>query len=174
MAAPPQDISQENSKLFGKQFIGRETFQNLMVWEETFSPLQRKNVEVDYEIEIPLQKRKVVRKKVKGSYKGVWPQEANNVPVQFLQKLAPGSYYFFDYYLTSGASWAGTIGFEDVRLNFDTWWRNLVFYSTVEQGKIGWSNRTPKPGLPIIAHYTLRNVEPTENVYFAIRPGKNN
>jgi hypothetical protein len=173
-AAPPVDVSQDTAKLFGRQFIGRETFQNLMVWEETFSPSQRKKVEVDYEIEIPLQESKVVRKKVKGNYKGVWPQEANNVPVQFLQRLAPGPYYFFDYYLTSGASWAGPIAFEDVILHFDHWWRDLVFYSTIKQGRLSWSNRTLYPSLPIVANYTLRDEEPTENIYFAIRPGKNN
>jgi hypothetical protein len=173
-AAPPADVSQDTAKLFGRQFIGRESFQNLMVWEETFSPSQRKKVEVDYEIEIPLQENKVVRQKVKGNYKGVWPQEANNVPVEFLKKLAPGSYYFFDYYFTSGASWAGPIAFEDVTLYFDYWWRDLEFYTTIKPGRLGWSNRTLNPDLPIVARYTLRDEEPTENMYFAIRPGKNN
>lgn len=173
-AAPPGDITHDSVKLFGEQFIGQETYQNLMVWEETFSPSQQKKVAVDYEIEIPFQENKTVRQKVKGNYKGVWPQEANNVPVQFLQKLASGQYYFFDYYLTSGASWAGPIYFEDVTLHFDYWWRDLEFYSTIKQGEIGWSNRILYPDLPIKAFYQLRNEEPTENIYFAIRPGKNN
>ena len=173
-AAPPADIDQQDSaKLFGQQFIGRETFQNLMVWEESFSPAQQKKVEVDYEIEIPLQENKVVRKRVKGNYKGVWPQEANNVPTQFLQQLASGQYYFFDYYLTSGASWAGPIAFEDVTLHFDYWWRDMEFHSTIKQGSLGWSNRILDPSLPIVATYQLRNEEPTENIYFAIRPKEN-
>jgi len=172
-AAPPGDMPQQDAaKLFGKQFIGRETFQNLMVWEETFLPSQQKQVVVDYEIDIPLQENKTVRQKVEGNYKGVWPQEANNVPVGFLQKLAPGSYYFFDYYLTSGASWAGPIASEDVTLNFDNWWKDLEFYSTIKQGRLSWSNTTLYPGIPITAYYSLRDVEPTENIYFAIRPGK--
>lgn len=172
--APPGDITPDSSNLFGEQLIGQETFQNLMVWEEAFSPSQKKKVVVDYKIDIPLQENKTVRQKVKGNYKGVWPQEANNVPAHFLQKLASGHYYFFDYYLTSGASWAGPIAFEDVTLHFDYWWRDLEFHSTIKKGEIGWSNRTLYPDLPIIALYQLRNEEPTENIYYAIRPGKNN
>jgi hypothetical protein len=174
-AVPPVDeVSQDAAKLFGRQFIGRETFQNLMVWEETFSPAQHKKVDVNYQIHIPLQKNIVVRKRVKGNYKGVWPQEANSVPVHFLLRLRPGRYYFFDYYLTSGASWAGPIAFEDVTLHFDHWWRDLEFYSTIKQGRLSWSNRILHPSLPIVANYTLRDEEPTENIYIAIRPGKNN
>ena len=52
---------------------------------------------------------------MKGSHKGVWLQEATNVPVASLKKI-PGSYYFFDYYL-SGASWSGSVGFEDITLH---------------------------------------------------------
>jgi hypothetical protein len=173
-AVPPADIDQETMKVFGDQVMGRETFQNLMVWEENFSPGQEKKVEVSYEIEIPLQENKVTRRKEQGSHKGIWPQEANNIPVEFLQKLAPGSYYFFDYYLTSGASWAGPIAFEDITVEFDPWWRDLDFHSTIQQGRISWSNTTLYPELPIAAYYTLRDEEPAENVYFAIRPGKNN
>jgi len=173
-ATPPGDITHDSVKLFGKQFIGEEPFQNLMVWKETFSPSQQKKVAVDYEIDIPLQENKTIRQKAKGNYKGIWPQEANNVPIHFLQKLASGQYYFFDYYLTSGASWAGPIAFEDVTLHFDYWWRDLEFHSTIKQGDIGWSNRMLDPDLPIVATYQLRNEEPTENIYFAIRPGKDN
>ncbi len=173
-AAPPGDITQDSVKLFGEQLIGLETFQNLMVWEETFLPSQQKKVAVDYEVDIPLQKNKTVRQKVKGNYKGVWPQEANNVPVHFLQKLASGQYYFFDYYLTSGASWVGPIAFEDLTLHFDYWWRDLEFHSSINEGEFSWSNRILNPDLPIVVNYQLRNEEPTENIYFAIRPGKNN
>jgi len=174
-AAPPIDeASQDAAKLFGRQFIGGETFQNLMVWEEIFSPSQQKKVAVNYEIDIPLQENKTVRQKVEGNYKGAWPQEANNVPVHFLQQLASGQYYFFDYYLTSGGSWAGPIASEDVTLHFDYWWRDLEFHSTIKKGEIGWSNQILYPDLPIVATYQLRNEEPTENIYFAIRPGKKN
>ena len=174
-AAPPNDEpSQDGARLFGRQFIGQETFQNLMVWEEAFSPSQQKKVAVDYEIDIPLQENKLVRQKVEGNYKGVWPQEANNVPLHFLQKLASGRYYFFDYYLTSGSSWVGPIAFEDVTLHFDSWWRDLEFHSTIKKGDLGWSNRILDPSLPIAATYQIRNEEPTANIYFAIRPRKEN
>ncbi|WP_415407913.1 hypothetical protein ACLHDG_05110 [Sulfurovum sp. CS9] len=171
-ATPPAEIGSDN--LFGVQSIGKDTFQNLMVWEETFAPSQRKKIKVDYEIEIPFQENKVVREQVESSSKGIMHGAANNVPIQFLQKVGTGSYYFFDYYLTSGASWAGSIGFEEITLHFDHWWRDLEFYSTIKQGEICWSNRTLYPSLPIVATYQLRDKEPTENIYFAIRPGKNN
>ena len=41
-AAPPEDITLDSVKLFGKQLIGQETFQNLMVWEEIFTTSQQK------------------------------------------------------------------------------------------------------------------------------------
>jgi len=172
-ATPPGDITRDSIQLFGNQLVGQESFQNLMVWEEIFSPSQQKKVAVDYEIDIPLQENKTVRKKVEGNFKGVWPQEANNLPIPFLQQLASGQYYYFDYYLTSGASWAGPIAFEDITLHFDNWWQDLEFHSTIKQGEIGWSNRIFDSGLPIVAIYQLRNEEPTENIYFAIRPKEN-
>lgn len=171
-AAPPGDITRETMKLFGKQHMGRESFQNLMVWEESFAALQRKKVVVDYEIQLPLQENRTFRRKEKGNHKGVWPQEANNVPVSFLQKIPPGAYYFFDYYLTSGASWAGPIAFEDITLHFDQWWRNCDFYSTINPDEIVWSNQTLNSDFPVTALYKLRDEEPTENIYFAIRPDK--
>ncbi len=171
---PPAEIDRETVHLFGKQLMGKDSFQNLMVWQETFAPKQHKNVEVMYEITIPLQNTDVVREKVTGNHKGIWPQEANTIPVDFLSELDSGAYYFFDYYLTSGASWAGPISFEDISLKFDSWWQDLEFHSTIKQGRISWSNTTLYPGIPTVAYYSLRDVEPTENVYFAIRPGKNN
>ena len=174
VAVPPADIDRGTMKLYGNQFMGRDTFQNMMVWEEAFIPTQEKKVEVFYEIVIPLQKNKVVRKREKGNHKGVWPQEANNIPTDLLQKIDSGAYYFFDYYLTSGASWAGPIAFEDITLRFDYWWKALEFHSTIKQGSLGWSNRTLYPEMQIVAHYSLRDLEPTENIYFAIRPGKEN
>ncbi len=171
-ADPPDDVTRDSMKLFGNQFMGQDGFRNLMVWEETFSPSERKTVEVMYEIQIPLQEKKTIKKRVKGSHKGVWPQEANNVPVAFLQKIPPGSYYFFDYYLTSGASWAGPIASEDIELHFDYWWGDPELYTTIRPEEIAWSNRILHPNLPATAYYTLRNEEPTENIYFAIRPQK--
>jgi hypothetical protein len=71
-AAPPADIVwQDSAQLLGNQFMGPETFQNLIVWEESFSPAQQKKVEVNYEINIPSQENKMVRKQVEGNYKGV-------------------------------------------------------------------------------------------------------
>jgi hypothetical protein len=172
MARPPDDITRDSVDLLGNQFIGQESFQNLMVWEEAFLPSQQKKVAVDYKIDIPLQENKIQRQKAKGNYKGIWPQEANNVPVQFIRQLDFGQYYFFDYYLTSGASWAGPIALEEITLHFDSWWQDLEFHSTIKQGEIGWSNRILDPDLPIVATYQIRNEEPTENIYFAIRHGK--
>lgn len=168
-ANPPLEKGAEN--LFGRQGIGKETFQNLMVWDETFSPAQRKKIQVEYEIEIPLQENKVVRERVFSSEKGISSKAANNVPIQFLQKIGSGSYYFFDYYLTSGASWAGSIGFEEVTLHFDHWWKgNLEFYSTIKKDEIAWFNQTHDSAIFMTAIYQFRDKEPTENIYFAIRP----
>jgi hypothetical protein len=171
---PPDDVTRDSMKLFGDQFMGSESFHNLMVWEETFRPLQRRNIEVKYELEIPLQENTVVRKNVKGSFKGVWPQEANNVPLVFLNKLPHGSYYFFDYYLTSGASWSGPIGFEDITLHFDQWWEEPELYTSIgPEAAIAWSNTRLHPDYPLEAYYAFHDQEPAENIYFALRPGQN-
>lgn len=173
-AVPPADIASETTKMFGNQYMGRETFQNLMVWEESFAAKQKKKVEVSYEVQVPLQAKSIVRKKVEGNYKGIWPQEANNVPPGFLNRLPEGSYYFFDYYLTSGASWAGTIGAEDVRLHFGPDWQDHDLHTST-RGKLVMSGGVNAgPGAPTSYNYLLRDEEPVENIYFAIRPGKDN
>jgi hypothetical protein len=158
--------------MLGEQIMGQETFQNLMVWEEIFSPGQTIKIEVSYEIQVPLQSRNIVREKVEGNYKGIWPQEANNIPIEFLDRLPEGSYYFFDYYLTSGASWAGTIGAEEVRLHFGPDWQDHDL-RTSARGKFFMSGGiNTGPGAPTSYYYMLRDEEPTENIYFAVKPRK--
>jgi hypothetical protein len=69
-STPPEEVSQDSIKLFGDQLIGKETFQNLMVWEETFAPSQQKKVVVDYQIDISLQENKNSSKKGKRKPQG--------------------------------------------------------------------------------------------------------
>ena len=156
--------------------VGKDLFQNMIFWEETFTPGERKKIEVTYEVDIPLQENKIVQSRVIVQKGGRVPAPIapDGAPIQFLQKIHTGSYFFFDYYLTSGASWAGSIGFEEITLHFDRWWQGLEFYSTIKEDKLAWSNRTFKPNTPTTVTYQFRDKEPTENIYFAIRPGKNN
>ena len=60
-----------------------------MVWKDTFDPGQVRSIEVEYGIAVPLQKNSIVRRKEVGNYKGIWQQEANNMPLHFLASL-PG------------------------------------------------------------------------------------
>lgn len=156
--------------------VGNDLFQNMIFWEETFTPGQRKKIEVTYKVDIPLQENKIVQSRmiVQKGERVPEPIAPDGVPIQFLQKINTGSYFFFDYYLTSGASWAGSIGFEEITLHFDRWWQGLEFYSTIKEDKLDWSNKTQNPNTPITVTYQFRDKEPTENIYFAIRPGKNN
>ena len=154
---PPADVDLETMSLIPTQSIGNETFQNLMVWRENFLPKEKKEVKVTYELLIPLQDKKVIRKNIEGNYKGVWPQEANGVPLDFLQTLPTGSFYFFDYYLTSGASWAGPIGFEGIALHFDQWWPDVELYSSIGSEHFVWSDKTQHPGEPIVAFHSFEN-----------------
>lgn len=62
-------------KLFGDEMIGDKSFHNLMVWKETFNAGQISTIKVTYAIAVPLQENSVKTKKVKGNYKGIWPQE---------------------------------------------------------------------------------------------------
>lgn len=170
-AVPPTDIDRASMKLMGDQIIGGERFGNLMVWEERFSGGQKKTIEVLYEIQMPLQENALIRKRAKGNYKGTWPQEANNVPAWFLKKLSRTSYYFFDYYLTSGASWSGPISEEDIFVHFGPWWNGHEFHVSTT-GILSSGGRNAGPGAPTTHYYMLRNQEPAENLYFAVRPRK--
>lgn len=133
---------------------------NLMVWKESFEPMQDRVIEVTYTIEIDLQENRCVRKSVVSNEKGIWRDEANNCPSDFLDALTPGKYFFFDYYLTSGASWAGPIGREVIRLHLPEDWEEQCVYCNQ-------SDRL-KQVAPLIWEYTLTNEEPLENLYFAI------
>ena len=175
-ATPPVEINKYTVDVPGLQVIGKTPFKNMMVWEETFTPSQRKKIEISYQVDIPWQENKIVQSRVivgKGEIVPA-PIVPDAVPLQFLKKIDPGSYFFFDYYLTSGASWEGSIGFEEITLHFDRWWQGLEFYSTIKKDKLAWSNRIFKPNIPTTVTYRFQDKEPTENIYFAIRPGKNN
>lgn len=169
-AKPPNDVYESTMHLFGRQQMGKDELHNLMVWQERFSPYQEKSVKVEYEFTLPLQEAEVLRKKVKGNHKSVWPQEANNVPPAFVESLPDKSYYFFDYYLTSGASWAGTIGVEEILMSFDQWWYDVEFYTTIDIDELAWAPRKAKPADPIWMYYVIEDMDPSENLYFAIRP----
>jgi hypothetical protein len=165
---PPNDVSEnDHQKLFGKEHIGGETFQNLMIWHEVFEPDEVRTIEVEYGIAVPLQKNSVTKRKEQGGYKGVWPQEANNMPEHFLRTLPNGQhFYFFDYYLTSGASWKGTIGEQTIILEMDdSWSRHTLFC----QGgpEILKKREELQGGMRYI--YYLRNTEPSSNLLFALR-----
>ena len=166
-------------KLFGNERIGDESFHNLMVWKETFEAGQVSIIEVAYRIAVPLQENSFKTMKVKGNYKGIWPQEANNLPIDFLKSipgkkdLSPFSYhkfYFFDYYLVSGASWKGTIGEETITLRLDDSWQGDLLYSNQKYRLVrsGDSDEGVRSG-DLTYNYTLRDADPTVNLYFALK-----
>ncbi|MDH4205565.1 MAG: hypothetical protein OEV45_08560 [Desulfobacteraceae bacterium] len=146
-------------KMFGDEMIGQESFHNLMVWKETFDPGQINTIEVAFEIAVPLQINSVKLKKVKGNYKGIWPQEANNIPEQFLNSLPKGdAFYFFDYYLTSGASWKGTIGEQYVTLKLDSSWTGHKLYRNVGREILEFEKQ--EKGRPTFFPYVIQSRQP--------------
>jgi len=169
-AKPPQDAATAEGRLFGQQSIGSEHFQNLMVWSERFGPYRKRRVEVRYELGIPLQENSVVRTMAEGNYKGIWPQEANNVPLSFLGRIPDGAFYFFDYYLTTGASWSGPIGYEEVLLHLGPAWKGHRLYFSVSPGPRPLSGMGKDTEMQTTYRYTLKNSEPAENLYFALMP----
>jgi len=160
-------IERDEIQLMGIQKIGDDNYQNLMVWKESFAPLQKKQIEVRYVLEIPLQKNIVLTKKARGSYKGIWPQEANNLPVEFLKTFPEGrEFFFFDYFLVSGASWKGPIGKEKITLRLDKSWTDHKLHCSIEDAL-----RTEKTGseeYAAVYSYSFKELEPTENLYFAL------
>jgi len=152
--------------LFGKEIIGREVFRNLLVWKEVFEAGQVSTIEVAYQISIPLQRNIVKNKRVKGNYKGIWPQEANAAPELFLNSLPKGeAFYFFDYYLTSGASWKKPIGEQRVVLRLDESWNGHKLYNHTGPEV----NQSVKEKDGKTYNFYLLNTEPTENLFFALK-----
>jgi len=174
---PNYDLADEGDNLFKIKKIVDLSFHNLMVWAETFAPEQTRIVKVNYVIEIPLQESSWRKKRVKGNHKGIWPQEANGVPVSFLNTIPSRyylfyhhSYYFFDYYLVSGAAWKGPIGEEIVTLTMDRSWQGCTLYSNhLDKLKHKADPAAGAPGKSLTYTYILRDTEPTENIYFALK-----
>lgn len=136
------------------------TVHNLMVWREDFMAGEERVIEVRYAMEIPIQKNRTVTKNIRTNAKGIPKEAANNCPVDFLQTLKKGDYYFFDYFLTSGASWKGPIGRETITLNFPVSWSGKRAHCNKPERLIQTDSLTWT--------YTLINEEPTENLYFAV------
>ena len=153
--------------LFGIQKIGTENYQNLMVWKETFDPNQINNIAVNYILAVPLQKNRIIRRKDEGNYKGIWPQEANNMPLDFLSTLPEGEmFYFFDYYLTSGSSWKGVVGEQKIVLTLlgcEWLGHTLYWHGGPEILEIQDGDRRKTYS------FLLKNAEPTANLYFALK-----
>ena len=102
---------------------------------------------------------------MEGNYKGIWPQEANNLPLAFLETIPRNEkYYFFDYYLTSGASWKDTIGEEVIQLRLHDSWQGHELFSSYKYNLVR-SGTVPDE---LTYTYILRNEEPAENLYFAL------
>ena len=156
-------------KIFPVEKMGALKFHNLMVWPETFKPDETRVIEIKYILKVPTQNNRLIRNKVRGSYKGAWPEEANNLPLDFLGMLPQNKdFYFFDYYLVSGASWKGPIENEQVNLHLDKSWSDSKFYSNVPE-RLNKKMTSTKKGIAVsIYTYKLTNEEPKENLYFAL------
>ncbi len=167
----PDTYGFKRRNVFVVEKIGEQGFHNLMVWREMFEPDQTQIVDIRYTIEIPPQKNKWEQKKAKGNYKGIWPEEANNLPISFLESIPHKEvFYFFDYYLVSGASWKGTIGEEVITLRLDDSWGGHKLYSNhrdklTRTGELG----TGENNVGLTYTYILRDAEPTDNLYFALK-----
>lgn len=149
--------------------IGSGDYKNLMVWAETFNPKETKTLTVDYVMKVPLQHSNWSRRRVEGGYKGIWPQEANNLPLSFLKTIPKGEYYFFDYYLVSGAAWQGPIGRERVTLVLSDTWQGHRLFCNLMSGLTKTTVASGKNSEPRAAYvYVLTEREPKENLYFAL------
>jgi hypothetical protein len=161
--------SRRAGRIMGGDAVGSRELGNLMVWAEEFRPGQAKTLEVGYVMAIPLQAAGWSRRRVEGNHKGVWPQEANNVPLAFLQTLPPGPYYFFDYYLVTGAAWKGPIGSETVTLELDGSWAGHELFCNLSESLHKATSMQKGGKTPSTAYvYQFREQEPQSNLYFAL------
>ena len=72
---------------------------------------------------------------------------------------------FFDYYLTSGASWKNTIGEEVIQLRLHDSWTGHQLFSNAKHRLVQSDNGSAE----LLYTYSLRNAEPEENLYFALK-----
>ena len=154
--------------LFGTSKIGEGRFRNLMVWTETFQPGQTRIVDVRYAIAVPSRVSQWKRITVTTSVKGPHPDEANNLPAAFIDGLPETDYYyFFDYYLTTGASWRGPIGRETITLELDPSWRGHKLYFSRDDAAGAVKKSTGESDLQ--HRWVLTDAEPAANLYFALK-----
>ena len=164
LAAGAEGVNQ----LFGTSRMGEDRFRNLMVWTETFAPGQSRTVDVRYAIAIPSRVSKWKEITVTTSIKGPHPDEANNLPTAFIDGLPEtDTYYFFDYYLTTGASWHGPIGRETITLELDPSWRGHKLFFSRDDAAGAVEESTGESDLR--HRWVLENAEPEANLYFALK-----
>ena len=156
------------NRIFGTSRIGTEKFRNLMVWTETFAPGQSRTIDVRYAIAVPSRVSQWKRIEVTTSIKGPHPDEANNLPAAFIDGLPETDYYyFFDYYLTTGASWRGPIGRETITLELDPSWRGHKLYFSRDDAAGAVKKSTGESDLQ--HRWVLTDAEPAANLYFALK-----
>jgi hypothetical protein len=157
--------------MFVVEKIGNDAFHNLMVWGERFKPYQTQTIDIRYTMDLPSQKNRWEQKMATGSYKGVWPEETDNLPISFLKTIPYNEeFYFFDYFLVSGASWKGAIGEEIITLRLDPSWKGHKLYSNRMQRLVPVNDLGVKKASGDLTYaYTLRDEEPVENLYIALR-----
>ena len=166
--SPPEVRAQT---MLGTSPIGGEHFGNLMVWAETFAPHQRKSIDVSYAIRVPPRVSRWQRITVNTNIKGPHPDEANNLPAAFIDNLPEVDYYyFFDCYLSTGATWHGPIGRETITLHLDDAWRGhkLFFSRDVAAGRVE-ESKAAGDGGGLRHRWTIEQAEPAANLYFALR-----
>ena len=91
--------------------------------------------------------------------------------MDFMRKIPKGSYYFFDYYLTSGSAWKGPIGEETITLELDGSWLNHTLHCNVDT-TISKSDSTDNSTTLYV--YSFKNQDPSTNLYFALSPFTSN
>lgn len=152
---PPENLPD----YFEKPFLTGENYNNKMIWREDFAPNEERIIQVDYSLYLaPLTNEYEKRKMNVGGFNA--GPTAENTPSKLLSKIKKDKkYYFFDYFLESGASWKGTIGKEVIRLHLpkDVWeMSDLECYPKKLNDEDG------------VLVYTLENEDPDYNLYFAL------
>jgi len=141
--------------------------QNMMAWEEAFAPKEERTIDVQYQLDIASQLKDGVATRVRKMqfyrpiplFIGLTQTDLSDISA-LLSGLPDGPYYFFDYFLVSGATWKGPIGKETIRLHLSDDFKGVQVLCS-QPDRLKQEN-------PTTWTYVLENEKPAKNLYFAL------
>lgn len=140
-ADQPPKLPLNEKKIYASMWRGLpvagDTLMQSLFWEAQFPANELLEIVVDYVIDVPQQLPTMVTSRQQGTRNARLLKE-DSISREMSKALNPErTYLFFSYIITSGASWQGTIGSEQVRIHLEPdWQQNPVLYMRTHSGEV--------------------------------------